>query len=705
MPITELTDNARVVIENRIAQKNEHGVRTETAEDVFERVARNISLGSEEDYESFLEMLSSLKFLPNSPTLVNAGRDLQQLSACFVIPVEDSMEGIFEAVKQAAMIHKSGGGTGFSFSRLRPAEAKVSSTRGIASGPVSFMEVFNKATDVIKQGGTRRGANMGILRVDHPDIMQFIEAKSSDGELANFNISVAITDEFMDALEKDAEYELKWGHESYGMVSATAVFNRIIENAWKTGDPGVVFIDRINQSKANPVPMLGPVESTNPCGEQPLYPWDSCNLGSINLSKFVKDGKFNTPELVGTVHTAVKFLDNVITANKWPNINVEEVSTGIRRIGLGVMGWADALIALKVRYGSQESIALAKYIMSTISRTADEASRALALSRGAFPMVENSIYSAHPIRNATRTTIAPTGTISIIAGCSSGIEPLFALEYTRSHYLDENDPSKRKELIERHPAWEAWVNAQKGPAPDYLITANEVTVREHIEMQAAFQEFTDNAVSKTINMPASATVKDVKDAYMLAWELGCLGVTIYRDGSRDNQVLTKAGNEVKTEPVAIDMTGRIINKTRGGIVHKVEIDAFEGYIIIGTDASGNPVDCFILGNKTGTATRGYLDTIGILISTLLRNNVSVIDIANKLQGIKFEPSGLTGNKDIRHASSIVDYLASFLKFTFVDGGINSSVEPSGDNCHQCGSQLYHESGCLTCISCGWSKCG
>ena len=744
MPITE---NAKVVIERRIAKRDDEGNPLETAEEVFSRVARNIAQAdfnygkSEEEVKNtedkFYRMMSNLDFLPNSPTLVNAGRELQQLSACFVLPVEDSMEGIFESVKQAALIHKTGGGTGFSFTRLRPANSNVSATSGIASGPVSFMEVFDKATEVIKQGGTRRGANMGILRIDHPDILEFIHVKDNLSKLQNFNISVAITDAFMSALSMGADYDLinPVDGSIVGTLNTKDVWEQLIKSAHKTGDPGVVFIDKINDSKANPVPFRGPIEATNPCGEQPLYPWDSCNLGSINLSNFVvvdDEGiiKVDFPRLADITQDAVHFLDNVIDMNDWPNEQIANVSKAIRRIGLGVMGWADMLIKLKIEYGSEESFKLAEEVMGCIRGEADKKSIELGMSRGNFPDFESSIYSDWPaLRNSTRTTIAPTGTISIIAGCSSGIEPLFALEFTRSHYLDK-DPNKRYEMTEMHPAYEAWFNNGDDPIPAYLKTANEIEPAYHVMMQAMFQRYTDNAVSKTINMSQEATIDDVETAYLQAYLQGCKGITIYRDGSRTNQVLSVQSstqdlqeNGVTVQEIGddkkVDVEPIQDQNTREGIVHKFTVGEFEGYLIAGVRPDGNPRDLFIVGNKVGSATRGYLDTIGILISYILRNNLSLKEVTSRLRGIRFEPSGFTSNNEIRVSTSIIDYIARWLDFKFGevisnvqnehdDHGSNQHVKDTqahGDLCSECGSSLFYGEGCLTCISCGWSKCG
>ncbi|WP_373657645.1 Vitamin B12-dependent ribonucleoside-diphosphate reductase [Sporomusa acidovorans DSM 3132] len=563
-----LSDNAIRVLERRYLSKDEAGRLLEDADGMFHRVAKAVAAAdaayvSEAELQTieneFYEMMAGLEFLPNSPTLMNAGRPLGQLSACFVLPIEDTMEGIFETLKNAAMIHKSGGGTGFSFSRLRQKGASVNTTGGVASGPISFMKVFNAATEAVKQGGTRRGANMGILRVDHPDILEFITAKKDNADITNFNISVGITEEFMKAVEENREYDLIDPHKKVvtGQLNAREVFDVIVDMAWSNGEPGIIFLDRLNEKNATP--ELGAFESTNPCGEQPLLPYESCNLGSINLSLMIKNTRNKAAvdfERIGTVvKKAVHFLDNVIDVNKYPLPEIDQMTKGNRKIGLGVMGWADMLYQLKIPYNSQQAIELAEQVMSFIQKQAKTASAKLAELKGVFSNYDQSIYAQQGVRlrNATTTTIAPTGTLSIIAGVSSGIEPLFALSYIRN--VMDND-----ELIETNPYFEQVAKdgqfysnklmktiANRGTIkglteiPEAIqqifVTAHDISPEWHVRMQASFQKYTDNAVSKTVNLSSKATREDVKDVFNLAYKTGCKGVTIYRDGSRDLQVL------------------------------------------------------------------------------------------------------------------------------------------------------------------------
>lgn len=562
----ELSENARAVLKARYLLKDESGNVTETPEEMFQRVAKSVSeaergYGQDQDIwaERFFALMNDLKFLPNSPAMMNAGKRLGQLAACFVLPVRDSMDSIFSSLKNAAMILQSGGGTGFSFSHLRPRADVVSSTGGVASGPVSFMRIFNTATEVIKQGGARRGANMGILSVHHPDILDFIRIKRTSGELENFNISVAATDSFMKAVLADEEYELlnpRTGR-VYKRVRAKAVFDEIVESAWETGDPGLVFIDVIN--KANPTPQIGAMESTNPCGEQPLLPYEACVLGSINLGKYVlADGPaVDYQTLSEDIRTAVRFLDDAIDVNKYPLPEIEAMHKGNRKIGLGVMGWADMLVRMQVPYDDKRSFAFAGELMKFFRDAARNSSVELARARGVFPNFKGSIYDAPgmpAVRNATTTTIAPTGTLSIIADCSSGIEPLFALAYKRLIMNTELEEVNRlflaaarelgfytDELKEKVISRGTLKGIKEIPPKVRKIfrTAHEIHFRDHIEMQASFQQFTDNAVSKTINMPRKATKKDVADAYLLAYQKGCKGITIFRYGTRKKGTLVR----------------------------------------------------------------------------------------------------------------------------------------------------------------------
>lgn len=560
----ELTENALKVLRARYLLKDELGNIIETPEGMFRRVAHTIA-GAEKQYgddpgyweEKYNDIMVSLRFLPNSPCLMNAGKHLGQLAACFVLPVDDSMQSIFDTLKNAALILQSGGGTGFSFSHLRPRSDVVRSTGGIASGPVSFMRIYNTATEVIKQGGARRGANMGILRVDHPDILDFIRLKMKPGELTNFNISVAATDAFIEAVKGDGKYELvnPRSGQTVGKMRAREVFDELVKSAWETGDPGLVFIDKIN--KANPTPLMGRLESTNPCGEQPLLSYEACVLGSINLSKYVKGYAVDYPALGEDIKTAVRFLDDTIDVNKYPVPDIEKMHKGNRKIGLGIMGWADMLIGLGIPYNSKRAFKLAREVMKFFREAARSASSELAEKRGEFPNFRGSIYDAPGmprLRNATLTTIAPTGTLSIIADCSSGIEPLFALAYKRliletelyemnSHFLEKaKEGGFYSEGLMERVKKEGSLRGIKEVPPEVkrlFRTAHEIPYTDHIEMQAAFQEFTDNAVSKTINMPHRAKPEDVARAYIMAHEKCCKGITIFRYGTKKVGTLVK----------------------------------------------------------------------------------------------------------------------------------------------------------------------
>src|SRR3972149_917005 len=572
MTSPRLSENALKVLKKRYLKKNSQGKVIENPSGMFLRVANHVAQSenrfrkgksAEDTAAEFYEMMARLEFLPNSPTIMNAGKDLGQLSACFVIPIEDSLDSIFQAVKNTAIIHQTGGGTGFSFSNLRPKDDRVSSTGGIASGPVSFMKVFNTGTEVIKQGGTRRGANMGILRVDHPDILEFIWVKDNPEELVNFNISVAITDNFMKALDKDSTYPLinPRTEKTVKQLRARDVFKEITRAAWKNGDPGVIFINRINEQ--NPTRKIGEIEATNPCGEQPLHPYEACNLGSVNLTKMLKKIKrryaLDYDKLSRTVSEGIHFLDNVIDVNHYPIPQIESITKANRRIGLGVMGFTDMLIMLGIPYNSEDAIKTAEEIMSFIQSVSKETSMKLAKERGAFPNFKKSVYYERrmpPLRNATTTTIAPTGTLSIIAGCSGGIEPLYGVSFVREvldgDKLYEVNPFFKQMAFKIGIYNDRLVSAifdspsiQNIPSipkdmKGVFVTALDVPPVWHVKMQAVFQKYVDNAVSKTINLPYNATIQDIEDAYIAAYKLGCKGVTVFRTGSRKKQVLSCA---------------------------------------------------------------------------------------------------------------------------------------------------------------------
>jgi ribonucleoside-diphosphate reductase alpha chain len=732
-----LSENAIRVLRRRYLKKNRKGKVVETPEQMFRRVAQHIAK-AEKNYgnksveevhkweENFFDMMADSRFLPNSPTLMNAGRPLGQLAACFVLPVEDSMEGIFGALHHAALIHKSGGGTGFAFSRLRPKNSAVGTTGGVASGPVSFMKIFNTATEQVKQGGTRRGANMAILRVDHPDIMEFIFSKADSRELNNFNISVGVSDQFMRAVAGEEDYDLidPRNQKKAGKLNAAEVYQTLVKQAWKSGDPGIIFLDRINRD--NPTPQLGEIESTNPCGEQPLLPMEACNLGSINLAKFVLetvDGPVIDFEgLKQMVGWSVRFLDNTIDMSKYPLTEIDAMVRGNRKIGLGVMGFADMLYQLKIPYNSDEALETAETVGRFIQENAHEASRDLAQERGVFPNWDKSVYKDQNVklRNATCTTIAPTGTLSIIAGCSSGIEPLFALSFVRN--VMDND-----KLLEVNPYFEEVANdrrcysrelmdeiAREGSIKKFkqipkdvrrlFVTAHDISPDWHIRMQAAFQKYTDNAVSKTVNLPQDATVEDVKQVYNLAYELGCKGVTIYRDGSKENQVLSFAQKEKINDKFMGAVKKR--PETLAGFTTKIKTGYGHLYVTV-TEYDGKPFEVFATIGKSGRSTTAKTEAIGRLASLALRAGVHVNDIVNQLKGIGgeypvFQEGGLV--------LSIPDAIARVLekRYLTADGaGANRKTHYGlmGEKCPECGQIISFEEGCMMCHFCGFNKCG
>jgi ribonucleoside-diphosphate reductase alpha chain len=748
----KVSDNARVVLEKRYLKKDDNGTVTETPEEMFFRIAENIASaekkfspdGNAEVWtEKFYNVMTELDFLPNSPTLMNAGRELQQLSACFVLPVGDSMEEIFESVKNTALIHKSGGGTGFSFSHIRPRNDTVKSTKGVSSGPLSFMRVFDVATETVKQGGTRRGANMGILKCTHPEIMDFIEIKEHDGVLSNFNISVGITRDFMDALKHDGEYDLKNPRtgEVTSKMKASTVFKRIVELSWKNGEPGIVFLDKINAD--NPTPHIGEMESTNPCGEQPLLPYESCNLGSINLAHMVTEtnGKkeINYLKLGNTIRTAVRFLDNVIEVNSYPLPQIEKMTKSNRKIGLGVMGFADLLIELGIQYNSPKAANTAEEVMKFIQEEARRVSAFLAQERGVFPNFKGSIYDREgglKVRNATVTTIAPTGTISMIAGASSGIEPLFAIVYEKNvldgqHLMEVHPEFKRvaqdegfySDELMKMVAFSGSLNKIYGIPKrirDVFVTAHDIEPRWHISIQAAFQKYTDNAVSKTVNFKNEATVKDVEEVFLYAYELGCKGVTVYRDGTRKNQVITtgtSAGKKGAADSSQVAVPGSIHPRPRPSVTHgrtyKTKTGCGSLYVNVNADTLGL-CEIFTQMGKSGGCPASNSEAVSRLISLSLRAGVDPKSIAEQLRGIRCPiPTWQEGEMILSCADAIGHVLEQGIADFdgTADSGTVKKIKYTGldlgfcPQCPECGTILEHEEGCAVCKTCGYSKCG
>ncbi len=663
---------------------------------------------------------------------MNAGAELQHLSACFFLPAEDSMDSIFEAIKHTALIHKSGGGTGFSFSRVRPKNDVVKSTKGISSGPISFMTVFDAATETVKQGGTRRGANMAILRIDHPDIVDFITAKQNNDKLNNFNISVAVTEKFMEAVREDKDYELINPHtkQAVDKISARKVFNMIIEGAWRNGEPGIIFIDRIN--KANPTPLVGAIESTNPCGEQPLLPFESCNLGSLNLAKAIceKNGKrsIDFEALARMVSISVRFLDNVIDMNRYPLHNIEEMTKGNRKIGLGVMGFADMLVKLEIPYDSEEAVEVAEEVMGFINKETKKTSRSLASERGAFPNFVGSRYELDgepPLRNATTTTIAPTGTISIIAGASGGVEPYFAIAYIRN-VMDDDELIEVNTLF-REIAEENGICseelmkkiAQAGSIEDLqevpekwrrvFRTSHDINPEAHVRIQAAFQKYTDNAVSKTVNFSRHATTEEVEEVYLLADKLGCKGVTIYRDGSRESQVLNIGKVNRGGEDGVLSPRSR--PETVSGTTRKMGTGCGKLYVTINEDEQGL-FELFAQIGKAGGCAASQTEAIGRLISLALRAGIDSKSIIKQLRGVRCpSPAWDNGVMVLSCADAISKAFERYLKEkNAFDKDALSLEEESFVNrlaglCPECGNTLEYESGCVLCRMCGYSKCG
>jgi ribonucleoside-diphosphate reductase alpha chain len=822
LPPADLSQNARIVLAKRYLKKDETGRPVETPEEMFWRVARVIAqedakFGSTEAEvetlaKEFYALMVQRLFEPNSPTLMNAGRPLGQLSACFVLPVEDALSdgqsGIYDTLRSMALVHQSGGGTGFSFSRLRSSGDIVKSTTGVASGPVSFMKLYDASTEVVKQGGTRRGANMGILRVDHPDILEFIDCKQDLTQVTNFNISVAITDAFMNAVHRDEAYDLmnpRTG-EIAGQLNARTVFDKIVQNAWRTGEPGVYFIDRANYY--NPVPHLGSYEATNPCGEQPLLPYDVCNLGSVNVGAFVRDDvedaapwyeKIDWKEYRRVVRLSTHFLDNVIDANQYPLPEITKLANDIRRIGLGVMGFADLLVRIGVPYNSDEGVEVGRRIMEFMDEEAKKESERLAEQRGVFPEWERSIWGPDEtaarapngerirpmrrLRNCNVDTVAPTGTISIIAGCSSGIEPLFAVAFMRNQagslMPDVNEDFVRiakargfysDDLMQRI-AEKGHIHFAEVPedVQQVFVTAHDITPEWHVRMQAAFQEYVDSAISKTTNFPHEASQDDVREIYELAFELGCKGVTVYRDGSRDNQVLSTGATKTPAQQAeeqarVTEQQERIakleqeLTKSREalarahaeaqaahtrrhkrkrpgvlkGTTRKMTSPLGDVFVTINEDEQSTPFEVFATLGKAGSIAMADAEAIGRLISLALRFGVPISEVHQQLRGISSDRAiGFGLNK----VHSVPDAIAQAIELRenekqgvqqelipdlAADGAAGTAVaQPSpqlplnGYNpgetfmgtCPDCASQLEFAEGCMKCHVCGFSECG
>jgi ribonucleoside-diphosphate reductase alpha chain len=821
LPPAELTENARIVLGRRYLKKDANGEPIEEPEVMFWRVARTIA-GVDADYGAsasavdeaarhFYDLMINGKFEPNSPTLMNAGRPLGQLSACFVLPVDDAIangqSGIYDTLTAMALVHQSGGGTGFSFSRLRSEGETVRSTMGVASGPVSFMKLYDASTDVVKQGGTRRGANMGILRVDHPDIRKFIACKNDTTQVTNFNISVAITDAFMEAVAAGETYDLinPRNGEVVGQEDARDIFDLIVHGAWLTGEPGTFFIDRANEY--NPVPALGEYEATNPCGEQPLLPYDVCNLGSINLGLFVRDDARpgTDPEegidweaLRQVVHLSTHFLDNVIDANCYPLEEIHDLAQKIRRIGLGVMGWADMLVRLGIPYDSAEGVDLGRRVMEFVNEESRNASEKLAETRGAFPAWAESIWGQdgkaatrpdgsrirpeRALRNCNLTTVAPTGTISIFAGCSGGIEPLFAVAFMRNQagvlMPDVNPDFVRMaeeggwysaELMQRI-AQEGHIHFDEVPEDIQRTfrTAHDITPEWHVRMQAAFQEHTDSAISKTTNFPREASKDDVRQIYELAFDLGCKGVTVYRDGSREGQVLstgaTAKGSQtaaaaielnelehrmadareeahnlrIEVERLRAELLDR--DESAGAARHKRQRPAAlrgytmkmmsplgDLYVTINEDVNGRPFEVFCTLGKAGGAAMADAEAVGRLMSLALRSGIPIGQVKDQLRGISCDRAvGLGPNKVLSVPDAIGQAIERYLEekegvqgalplgVPAAQGSVQpqrSSVSAGSDlfdmgTCPECGTgHLAYEEGCKKCHVCGYSECG
>lgn len=747
----DITENALRVLQARYFLRGKNGEVVEDARGMFRRVARAIAqvetlynpradVKALED--AFYGMMARLEFLPNSPTLMNAGTGAGTLSACFVIGLEDTMEGIMDTAKHAAMVQKFGGGTGFALSKIRPKGAPISTTHGKACGPVAVLRHLSSVSKLVTQGGKRDGANMAVMDVRHPDIMEFITCKRKEGEIHNFNISVGVDSDFMERVERGEDYDLidpRTGQVA-GRLNAREVFEEIVKGAWLNGEPGMLFLDRINRDNATP--QLGSITATNPCGEQPLLPYESCNLGSINLAKFLRytptGVEVDWERLRQTVRLAVRFLDNVIDANHYAIPEIERMTKLTRKIGLGVMGWADMLIRLGIPYDSAEGLELARRVMGFIRQEADQMSAELAQERGAFPAFKGSIHDkpgAPPLRNAWRLTVAPTGTISMIAGCSSGIEPIFALVFRKQnilggqtlYYIDQAFEAVARaegfytdDLMEHLARGKSLQEREEVPAwvRRLFVTAPDIAPEWHVRMQAAFQESVDAGISKTINFPNSATVEDVRKAYLLAWKLGCKGITVYRAGSREQEVLA-AGTEVTAKPLeagAPYLQPRERPAVVMGRTERIRTGHGNMYVTINTDEAGKPFEVFVALGKAGGCDSAQLEAIARLVSLALRSGVDPAAIVEQLRGITCCPTWDNGVL----VKSAPDALALALgRAIGIEPPRPAAIQPSllprnGGReggvgywgiCKKCNGPLVYQEGCLTCRSCGYSECG
>lgn len=775
-----LTDNALKVIEKRYLMRDDMNNIVETPEGMFRRVARVVAKADEmygaskeeiaKTEASFYEAMARLEFLPNSPTFSGAGTRIGQLAACFVLPVEDNMRSILKTQMDMGLIQKSGGGTGFSFSRIRPKNDLVGSTGGIASGPIGFMQMFNDTTEMIKQGGIRRGANMGMLRVDHPDILEFIDYKEKEGTLTTFNISVAITDKFMKATEEDTNYDLMNPHsgKKVGELKAREVFDKIVRGAWRNGEPGVIFIDRVNAK--NPTPHLGDMEATNPCGEQPLLPHESCNLGSINLGRLIKelDGELDIDwdRFEKIIRMAVHFLDNVIDVNRFPIPEIEENTKRTRKIGMGVMGLADLFFQIGISYDSEEGAQMAEKIMKFLSKISHEESEIIAAKKGSFPAFKGSIWDKKgqkSMRNAATTTIAPTGTISMMATATSGIEPIFALVYTKTvmdgtelvevnrHFKEalEKAGIYSEELLRRIAKEGSVQNFPEIPEDirRVFVTAQDISPEWHVKLQAACQKYTDNAISKTINFGNSATVEDVEKAYILAFKLNCKGITVYRDGSRNIQVITTGTAEDKKkeddgEHTVLATGIRIIPRERPDVIkgytYRIKTAYGKLFVTINDDEEGEPFEIFSHLGKAGGFFAAKAEAICRLISLALRAGIDPQEVVDQIKGIRGPTP--TWGEDGKMILSLPDAIAQLLEKhmnreqpnlgldfktpeaqtvseekvaesmqsanAFTPPDKNKSLADMGEApaCPDCGAILVFGEGCMKCSICGYSKC-